>query len=172
MNEEALAINNLELLGENRDLSSDDNHDTMIIGNTADVAFQIQQINALLEAVSAFESQKAEAIEFYERRIEALKARADMLKENIGRWLKMNSLKKLATHQGTIFFTKRTKVILPSDDVLEAFICALPETVERDQFYNRSLRKNEVKQYIISSGNRPEGFREEPTESITIRKAA
>jgi hypothetical protein len=172
MNNENVTMSDQGGLADVQDDSLDAAADTMVIGNTADVAYQIQQIHALLDAVSAFEAQKAEAEEFYDRRIEALKARADMLKENIGRWLKMNSLKKLATHHGTIFFTKRNKVIMPSDEVLEAFVNGLPVDVAKDQFYNRLLKKNELKQYILSTGIKPEGFREEPAESITIRKAA
>jgi hypothetical protein len=150
------------------ELSTDD---APQIGNTADVAYQIKQIHQLLQDAEGLKSQAEEAQAFYERRIEALETRATMLKENCGRFLKMNDMKRLVTHAGTIFFSKRTKVTLPDDETLIKFAS------EEDPSHAHSLvtqkpNKSELKKYIQSTGHAPQGYLEEPVEHITIRKVA
>jgi hypothetical protein len=157
--------------------STDDDDDTTVpavaplIGNTSDVAYQIRQINQCLEDAAAFKNQASEAMEFYQRRVKALEERADFLKENVGRWLKMNGMQKLATHSGTIFFSKRTKVTLPEDEVLLTW--AIDEDpVNEMGLYKTVVNKTDVKNYIKSSGHTPEGYMEEKVEGISIRKVA
>lgn len=141
------------------------------IGNTSDVAYQIRQINQCLEDASAFMQQAEEAREFYERRIVALEARADFLKENVGRWLKINGMQKLATHSGTIYFSKRTKVTLPDDETLVRYANNEDPSNKRG-LITQKPNKAELKKYIASSGHAPDGYREENVEHIAIRKVA
>jgi hypothetical protein len=142
-----------------------------VIGNSADVAWQLKQINMLLVEASEFKMQAQEASEFYQKKIEALETRADMLKENCGRFLKMNNMSKLATHAGTIFFSKRTKVTLPADEVLIEF-AHLEDPDNANGFIVEKPDKTQLKKYIASSGHQPEGYMEEPVEGISIRKVA
>jgi hypothetical protein len=142
-----------------------------IIGNTADVASQLRQITQLANDVEQFKLQKEEAMAFYDRRIEALETRAEMLKENCGRFLKMNGMERLSTHSGTIYFSKRTKVTLPDDETLVAF--ALREDPEHEfNLVIEKPNKTVLKKYIASSGHKPEGYMEEQVEGISIRKVA
>jgi hypothetical protein len=145
--------------------------DAPLIGNSADVANQIRQINQLREDVSGFKIQADEAAQFYVRRVQALEARADMLTENVGRWLKLNGLNKLSTHSGTVFFSKKNKVTLPSDDVLLTFIKA-NDPDNTMGLIKESPNKGDLKKYIASSGLQPEGYMEEKSEGISIRKVA
>jgi hypothetical protein len=147
--------------------------DTPVIGNMNDVAQQIRQVRQNENDIAQFKQQADEAAEFYATRILALDQRNDFLKENVGRWLKLNGLNSLATHAGTIGFTKRTKVTLPADDVLLAFIN------EQDEQFRVALKKttespikDALKKYIESTGKEPEGYVSQKVESISIRKAA
>jgi hypothetical protein len=145
--------------------------DIPVIGNSADIAYQIRQVNQLLEDVAGFTRQASEAAEFYKNRIDALEQRADMLRENCGRWLKLNGLKKLATHSGTVFFSKRNKVTLPDDVALLVFIGKQDQGVQSDLQIVKP-NKTTLKHYIESTGNKPEGYIVQMVEGITIRKVA
>jgi hypothetical protein len=141
------------------------------IGNSADVAYQIRQVNQLLADALAYKQQASEAAEFYDRRIKALTQRADMLKENIGRWLKLNGMKRLATHSGTVHFSKKKKVIWCDDETLLSYVNNQDKAVQ-DELRNISPNKSALRQYIESTGVAPEGYRTEEAEGISIRKAA
>lgn len=141
------------------------------IGNMNDVARQIRQVRQNEDSIDQLKQQADEAAAFYKMRMDALDLRNNFLKENCGRWLKMNGLKSLATHAGTIGFTKSTKTTWPEDDALLAFANAQDE---KDQLVKSKSYpdKKALVQFIESSGKTPEGYSIEKGERISIRKVA
>jgi hypothetical protein len=77
----------------------------------------------------------------------------------------------LATHAGTIFFSKKKTVTYPEDAVLLQFIEAQPAEFQADLRIVKPS-KTALKQYIESTGKTPEGYLVTEGEGISIRKVA
>jgi len=113
--------------------------------------------------IGELEVQRREASLFYERRIEALERRQNMIKLACRGYLDFVGKTKIATPQGTVYTTTVDRVILPEHDIL------IDWATEKG-LIRTSVDLAAVKAYLKENPLQAlEGYRHEETTDIRFR---
>jgi hypothetical protein len=137
----------------------------------ADTAELAQKLNIIRRAEQRQVDEKgkaAEALAYYDRRIEGLQKGIDFMKGQVEGFLSFHDMKSLSTYAGTAIMTTRTEKIWPSDeDLLE---WAEEKQINDSIVVSKKPLRSIISKYIKERGETPPGYEEHAKTTLQIRK--
>ena len=137
-----------------------------ILTSDAEVTKLLWVIQRIEGEIDSLKETKKQHKEFYDAKIENAENQIDFLKGRIERYLHTKGEDKLATPNGTAYFSKRETYNYPNDDVLLEYAKAnnLEYKVKEKPL------KTPIKEFIDSGGQPPEGFSIDESVTLVIRE--
>lgn len=134
------------------------------------VALRLRRIKMMQDQIESIKRQQAAAELWYANRLAKIEERIYREEGELKNYLAYVEKSSVATPEGTVVLTNRTKIAWPEDDVLLAWAQEQPNP---SHLIRTKLTpdKATMKTYIKNSGKKPEGYAEVPTSAISIRKA-
>lgn len=144
----------------------EENDDNSVISNPAQVEGYLFAINKLNDEINNLKALKKQSAEFYTNKIESTEKTVEMLKTRIELFMINSDTPRIPTQAGTVYFTTRTKEILPDDEYLIDYSKAygIPVAVKE------SPDKKAIKAYIKDGGAIPDGYETHKVTTLSIRK--